>query len=199
MVENENFWTGPGGLRQVGVMPNAELAAELGIGPDSDSWLVSVETMANEGGPRPEFADRLVPVYVAEPDSTMTGAALINAERHRQVEVKGFRPDHDTEHDKGELATAASLYIRAALVCETKSVGERSVRRILERQGKNPDKDEDFQQMVENPARHFFGWDKAPSDWPWEKSWWKPSADPIRNLVKAGALIAAEIDRLRHG
>lgn len=33
--------------------------------------------------------------------------------------------------------------------------------------------------------------------WPWEMSWWKPSADPIRNLVKAGALIAAEIDRLQ--
>ncbi len=35
------------------------------------------------------------------------------------------------------------------------------------------------------------------SDWPWAKKWWKPSADPIRNLVKAGALIAAEIDRLQ--
>jgi hypothetical protein len=34
-------------------------------------------------------------------------------------------------------------------------------------------------------------------DWPWDKNWWKPSADPIRNLVKAGALIAAEIDRLK--
>lgn len=35
-----------------------------------------------------------------------------------------------------------------------------------------------------------------PSFWPWENEWWKPSDDPIRNLVKAGALIAAEIDRL---
>jgi uncharacterized Zn finger protein (UPF0148 family) len=34
-------------------------------------------------------------------------------------------------------------------------------------------------------------------DWPWDKSWWKPSNDPIRNLTKAGALIAAEIDRLQ--
>lgn len=34
-------------------------------------------------------------------------------------------------------------------------------------------------------------------DWPWAKKWWKPSEDPIRNLVKAGALIAAEIDRLK--
>jgi hypothetical protein len=34
-------------------------------------------------------------------------------------------------------------------------------------------------------------------DWPWSMKWWKPSEDPIRNLVKAGALIAAEIDRLQ--
>lgn len=33
-------------------------------------------------------------------------------------------------------------------------------------------------------------------DWSWDLAWWKPSTDPIRNLVKAGALIAAEIDRL---
>jgi hypothetical protein len=33
--------------------------------------------------------------------------------------------------------------------------------------------------------------------WPWELEGWKPSSDQIRNLVKAGALIAAEIDRLR--
>lgn len=31
--------------------------------------------------------------------------------------------------------------------------------------------------------------------WPWDRCWWKP-ADNRRNLVKAGALIAAEIDRL---
>lgn len=35
-----------------------------------------------------------------------------------------------------------------------------------------------------------------PIDWPWDSKWWKPSPDPVRNLVKAGALIAAEIDRL---
>lgn len=32
--------------------------------------------------------------------------------------------------------------------------------------------------------------------WPWDKSWWKPKG-PIRDLVRAGALIAAEIDRLQ--
>lgn len=36
-----------------------------------------------------------------------------------------------------------------------------------------------------------------PLVWPWADAWWKPSSDPVRNLVKAGALIAAEIDRLQ--
>lgn len=35
-----------------------------------------------------------------------------------------------------------------------------------------------------------------PNPWPWDDEWWKPSENPIRNLEKAGALIAAEIDRL---
>jgi hypothetical protein len=34
-----------------------------------------------------------------------------------------------------------------------------------------------------------------PKTWPWMRKWWKPSPDPVVNLVKAGALIAAEIDR----
>lgn len=34
-----------------------------------------------------------------------------------------------------------------------------------------------------------------PSFWPWDREWWKPT-DRRRDLVKAGALIAAEIDRL---
>lgn len=38
---------------------------------------------------------------------------------------------------------------------------------------------------------------EPPISWPFPANWWKPSNDPIRNLVKAGALIAAEIDRLQ--
>jgi hypothetical protein len=37
-----------------------------------------------------------------------------------------------------------------------------------------------------------------PVDWPWHSMYWKPTpGDRVRELVKAGALIAAEIDRLR--
>ena len=38
---------------------------------------------------------------------------------------------------------------------------------------------------------------KLPQYWPWDYKWWKPSPDNrIKELTKAGALIAAEIDRL---
>lgn len=43
------------------------------------------------------------------------------------------------------------------------------------------------------PAAHH----EFPADWPWNWSEWKPCPeDRIRELVKAGQLIAAEIDRL---
>lgn len=35
----------------------------------------------------------------------------------------------------------------------------------------------------------------VPANWPWATAWWKPR-DRRRNLVKAGALILAEIERL---
>ncbi len=48
-------------------------------------------------------------------------------------------------------------------------------------------------------AANYAGADSAALDlWPWEWKWWKPTPnDPVRQLVKAGALIAAEIDRLQ--
>ena len=38
----------------------------------------------------------------------------------------------------------------------------------------------------------------VPTTWPWRAEFWRPTPDDrVRELVKAGALIAAEIDRLR--
>lgn len=42
--------------------------------------------------------------------------------------------------------------------------------------------------------RHKDTWN-PPSQWPWSDESWNPSDDYVRNLEKAGALIAAEIDR----
>lgn len=36
---------------------------------------------------------------------------------------------------------------------------------------------------------------EMPVDWPWDAEWWKPTI-PRRDLIKAGALILAEIERL---
>lgn len=35
----------------------------------------------------------------------------------------------------------------------------------------------------------------VPAGWPWEQRWWKPSLNPVRNLIKAGALYLAEAER----
>lgn len=41
------------------------------------------------------------------------------------------------------------------------------------------------------------GINKPPFCWPFSENWWKPSPnDRVKELVKAGALIAAEIDKL---
>lgn len=56
---------------------------------------------------------------------------------------------------------------------------------------------------LDRAARQATGWpigtwnQRPPENWPWDRSWWKPDTNPVRNLVKAGALIAAEIDRLQ--
>lgn len=96
----------------------------------------------------------------AEP--THSRAALdVLAERRRQVEAEGWTPEHDDEHENGEMAVAAGYY---ALACGW-------------------------------PHERDIGAGHKPQYWPWDASWWKPSA-PRRNLVKAAALLLAEIERI---
>lgn len=94
------------------------------------------------------------------------GVARISDERIRQKVEEGFTDLHDDQHKKAELADAAGCYCAvAALVVQIPSASEWAER-------------------------------SPPSTaWPFEPSWWKPSADPVRNLEIAGALIAAEIER----
>ncbi len=100
------------------------------------------------------------------------GAELIAAERARQVNEEGWTPEHDAEHADGALRKAAACYL------DPTKVGWR--RKVVEH-AENGGRDRTT--VVSN-------------EWPWDVEWFKPSPDPIRNLVKAGALIAAEIDRL---
>lgn len=79
-------------------------------------------------------------------------AADVLAERHRQIAVKGWTPDHDDTYIGCELAAAAISYIEPM---------------------------------------------EAENYWPadWHDSSFRPS-DYRRNLVKATALLLAEIERL---
>lgn len=48
-------------------------------------------------------------------------------------------------------------------------------------------------------ANHEYGmtdYIDPPEDWPWANAYWKPQ-DPKRDLIRAGALIAAAIDALQ--
>jgi hypothetical protein len=40
-----------------------------------------------------------------------------------------------------------------------------------------------------------YGQGSSPPGWPWDAKWWKPTTDR-RDLIKAAALIVAEIERL---
>lgn len=96
-----------------------------------------------------------------------TGIELISDERNRQISQEGYSLESDDKHARGELAHAAVGY--ASLAAYQSSAHLTSPATTM------------------NPH----------PQWPWAVCWWKPESSRIHNLVKAGALIAAEIDRLQ--
>lgn len=100
------------------------------------------------------------------PDLGQSGISMIVNERHRQVQSEGYMAWHDDRHTHDEIVMAAVQY---AL----------------------PDRNRELSHMANTRT------EVVPTDWPWEDEAWKPTPDDrVRELVKAGALIAAEIDRL---
>lgn len=124
-----------------------------------------------------EEAQALIDTIADEPTerTQQTGVDLIAAERERQMSEEDWTPDHDDEHTDGSLASAAAAYaipLNEFPIRKASAAGPeiRAHRYCL---------------------------------WPWENRWWRPARfgtgrqGRIRELVKAGALIAAEIDRLQ--
>lgn len=94
------------------------------------------------------------------------GVTAIAQERRRQIEGERFDPTADQQYRQGELARAAACYVRLEAM--------RSVAAAVP--GTAVD-------------------DRVPPEWPWARCGWKPK-DRRSNLVRAGALIAAELDRM---
>jgi len=95
------------------------------------------------------------------------GASLVAAERRRQIAEEFYTLEYDQQHKQHELVRAALCYAYAGWTLAAGG-SARAVRT--------------------NP--------KIAVLWPWAQGLWKPDDDEVRNLAKAGALIAAEIDRL---
>lgn len=87
-------------------------------------------------------------------------------ERRRQVEAEGWHPAHDDAHRQGEIAGAAACYAM-----------------------------HDLSFTIPNTKLGHTVAMLVKDLWPWAASWWKP-ADRRRNLIKAAALIVAEIERI---
>jgi hypothetical protein len=109
--------------------------------------------------------------------NALTKAAQdVLSERQRQVSAEGWTPDHDDEHTSGEMALAAACYAAHTATWSYIGYGMDAKRSGLFRTYQN--------------AQEFVG-----RMWPWAREWWKPK-DERSNLVRAAALILAEIERL---
>jgi hypothetical protein len=103
----------------------------------------------------------------------MDGIGLITRERLRQMTSEGHTLENDDKRINGELAIAAACYAVAGIGGHGEFV---EVHRLYS----------DNREGLAEDA------------WPWEPETDKREAHPrLRRLVIAGALIAAEIDRLQ--
>lgn len=106
----------------------------------------------------------------------MNGVELIAVERERQVEVEGRTLKHDDRHHKDELARAATCYAMPEPI-------------FVKREGKDG-----VTFRTPWPRAYHSSWSERGDGWyPWRKS----ETDRLTELVRAGALVAAEIDRLQ--
>ena len=111
---------------------------------------------------------------------------MIAEERQRQIEKEGWDSSHDEQHTDESLALAAICYATPA-----------NKLRMVTRSGQDDVSGGRGDCPVWGSVHYL-----VPKGWPdsWHPVWWSPghNLEPnrIRDLVKAGALIAAEIDRL---
>lgn len=113
-----------------------------------------------------------------------TGAELIAEERQRQIEKEGWSAEHDEQHTKGELALVAALYASPIQLYKKQNLStEFSEVSFIDPWP--------WFDRVENTR---YGDLSTYEVRAWDK---RKQHDKLRRLVIAGALIAAEIDRLQ--
>lgn len=109
----------------------------------------------------------------------MTGIEMMAAERRRQVEVEKFTPEHDAGHINGELAWAACAFAAPGPIFK-----------IITNIGSRITFSDPF------PEWWTSKWDRR-AEFRIDAHGLSPLEQRIDLLAKAGALLAAEIDRLK--
>lgn len=107
----------------------------------------------------------------------------IEAERERQVAEEGWTAEHDDEHGRGQMACAAAAYAYFGSLPDNDKFGEKD-------RARGTDRGSFVRFMI---TQLFPVWGTAYGGWGWE--WWKPT-NRRRDLIKAAALIVAEIERI---
>ncbi|WP_109410372.1 hypothetical protein [Pseudomonas aeruginosa] len=142
-----------------------------------------------------------------------TYRALQNEIREREAEIARLDclvSSRTAERDAA-LARVAALESKLAELEKQEPVAWLDVqaerRRQVEAEGWTPEHDDEHShgQMARAAACYALAGSSAPNDgtaallvslaWPWDQQWWKPTS-ARRDLIKAGALILAEIERL---
>ncbi|HGL4483168.1 TPA: hypothetical protein ACKE6T_004383 [Klebsiella oxytoca] len=125
------------------------------------------------------------------------GAELVEALEKAKTEIEKW---HRMANRLGEqLEESDRLESRTVTVAAADVLAERQ--RQITAEGWTPEHDDKYQhcEMAVAAACYIMADDDPRADvpelWPWPSEWWKPT-DVRRDLVKAGALILAEIERL---
>lgn len=114
----------------------------------------------------------------------LSGAELIARERQRQIEKEGFTPEHDSQHIEAELAYAAICYANP----KRKYLKKREEGSLDAPLVTLPD-------GPEGPGEYYV---LPETYWPFHIKEWKPVlSSRLREIAKAGAMLAAEGDRIR--
>lgn len=163
----------------------------------------SIDTESHSGRPRPGEKSACLPADdrgIGEARSSESGNDGIKTP---DVSIQSREPvgSNSTSGGAGEhgaLDTRSALTPPHSLPAEPPSDAARDVLAERERQksveGWTPEHDDEHndEQLALAAACYALG---SPTFWPWENRWWKPK-DRRRNLVRAGALILAEIERI---
>ena len=150
---------------------------------------------------KPERPEMSMPQMTDHKQAYRADGGDIGTYRLREIADNPYGDEEKCWLAKRVIALQAELDATAFSKAAIDVLAERQRQQSVE--GWTPEHDDQYEdgELVDAAACYAQDsslWDCAgepPCDWPWPDEWWKPTNDMRRNLIKAGALILAEIER----